>query len=47
MEKNYVDGSLRIFSKLVDFPIIIDDQLVGSIRLFPMIDDKISADSHP
>ena len=27
------------------FPIIIDDRSVGSIRLFPMIDYEISADS--
>ena len=30
----------------IDFPFIIDDQSVGSMRLFPMMDDKISADSH-
>ena len=30
----------------IDFLIIINDRLVGSIQLFPMIDDKISADSH-
>ena len=31
---------------LIDFLIIIDDRLLGSIRLFPIIDDKISANSH-
>ena len=46
-KKTYLDGSLRIFYKLVDFlVIIIDDRLVGSIRLFSMIDDKMSADFH-
>ena len=30
----------------IDFVIIIDDRSVGSVRLFPMSDDKISADSH-
>ena len=41
-ETNMADDGILI---KIYFPIIIDDRSVGSIRLFPMIDYEISADS--
>ena len=35
-----------MFFLSIDFPSKIDDRSVGSIRLFPTIDYKISANSH-
>ena len=40
---NMSDDRCNSYKKI--FPIIIDDQSVGSIRLFPMIDYEISANS--
>ena len=42
-ETNMADDRWNSYKDI--FPIIIDDRSVGSIRLFPMIDYEISADS--
>ena len=42
-ETNMADDRWNSYREI--FPIILDDRSVGSIRLFPMIDYEISADS--